>query len=527
MDVTARSDAITLGRLERLYQAHAPEAARLAFLLTGDRRAAGEVAGQAFVRLAGRFWHLRDAEAFRLRLSRTVVALARRRCRRARLARAALRRRPSGSVAAPEHGDDVLASGPASVSFRRRAAVVLRCYLGLSEQEAAEVMGCSAGAVRSLVDRGIPALDHRAESVTLPPGHGSRMLARARRRLRRNAGLAAATLVVVVAGGLVAGSLARGGTERMVHRNEVPPDHFVGSGIEKGRGWRMFVRTWGEGAPCVMVLVGAGSSSPCSAITQARPLGYSVGYSDRLKRPYVVAVAPLGSTVALAPGSYASPAAPAPGVRHQEPLTYVGVLRSGRGLPARVAYIGFLGPRATFGYLFSWGPGGAPAGFLDMRVSSNPGTRTGVGWTMNGNVDPSEVFPVGSAAARVTLLTAAAVGDRVYTLTAAAVGSKTCLYLGTPLGASRCERGGPLFSSRAAPAMLAIRAGADDSVVAGVPGPGVARVTIGYGVHRDTLSLTGGPAGAAGRYFIEAVPSASGWVVTEDASGRVLGRTRF
>src|SRR5919199_4556231 len=112
MDVTARSDAITLGRLERLYEAHAPEAARLAFLLTGDRRAAGEVAGQAFVRLAGRFWHLRDAEAFRLRLSRTVVALARRRCRRARPPPAGLRRRPPRPLAAPQHRDGGPPSGP-------------------------------------------------------------------------------------------------------------------------------------------------------------------------------------------------------------------------------------------------------------------------------------------------------------------------------------------------------------------------------------------------------------------------------
>ncbi|MGH2546544.1 MAG: RNA polymerase sigma factor, partial [Actinomycetota bacterium] len=61
------------GRLAALYEAHAPEAARLAFLLTGDRALAEDIVHEAFVRLLGRFRDLRHPEAFRAYLRTTVV----------------------------------------------------------------------------------------------------------------------------------------------------------------------------------------------------------------------------------------------------------------------------------------------------------------------------------------------------------------------------------------------------------------------------------------------------------------------
>lgn len=80
------------GRLAALYEAHAPEAARLAYLLTGDRALAEDVVHQAFVRLLGRFRDLRHPEAFRAYLRTTVVNMTRSHFRRRRVERAYVER---------------------------------------------------------------------------------------------------------------------------------------------------------------------------------------------------------------------------------------------------------------------------------------------------------------------------------------------------------------------------------------------------------------------------------------------------
>ena len=48
------------GRLGELYRRHAGDAARLAYLITGDRALADDLVQDAFVRLYGRFRDLRD-----------------------------------------------------------------------------------------------------------------------------------------------------------------------------------------------------------------------------------------------------------------------------------------------------------------------------------------------------------------------------------------------------------------------------------------------------------------------------------
>src|SRR5437867_12545204 len=84
------------GRLAELYVRHAAEAARLAYLLTGDRQLAEDLVQDAFVRLAGRLVHLRDAGAFDAYLRRTVVNLANSHFRRKRVERAYLKRERGG-----------------------------------------------------------------------------------------------------------------------------------------------------------------------------------------------------------------------------------------------------------------------------------------------------------------------------------------------------------------------------------------------------------------------------------------------
>ena len=79
------------GRLEELFLHHAPAAGRLAYLLTGDRDQAEDIVQDAFVRLARRFAHLRDPEAFPAYLQRTVVNLARSQFRPRKVERASTR----------------------------------------------------------------------------------------------------------------------------------------------------------------------------------------------------------------------------------------------------------------------------------------------------------------------------------------------------------------------------------------------------------------------------------------------------
>ena len=70
------SGSSTGDKLEDLYLCHGPEALRLAYLLTGDRELAEDLAQEAFVRVARRLTGLRDAGAVRWYLRRTVVNLA-------------------------------------------------------------------------------------------------------------------------------------------------------------------------------------------------------------------------------------------------------------------------------------------------------------------------------------------------------------------------------------------------------------------------------------------------------------------
>jgi RNA polymerase sigma-70 factor (sigma-E family) len=149
-------------RLARLYEAHAPGATRLAYLLVGDRELASDLVQDAFVRLAGRFADLRDPGAFDAYLRKTVVNLARMHFRRRRVERAYLNRaraEPRPVVELPDV-DAYLRVKQAllELPIRQRSAVVLRFYEDLSEAQIAEILRCRPGTVKSLLARGVAAL---------------------------------------------------------------------------------------------------------------------------------------------------------------------------------------------------------------------------------------------------------------------------------------------------------------------------------------------------------------------------------
>lgn len=143
-----------------LYEAHAPAAARLAFLLTGDRALAEDLVHEAFVRLFGRFRDLRHTEAFRAYLRTTVVNLARSHFRHRRVERAYVERegRAPEVAAADPSGRQDMWEALQHLQPRQRAAIVLRYYEDLTEAQTAEVLGCAVGTVKSLVSRGLDRL---------------------------------------------------------------------------------------------------------------------------------------------------------------------------------------------------------------------------------------------------------------------------------------------------------------------------------------------------------------------------------
>jgi RNA polymerase sigma-70 factor (sigma-E family) len=148
--------------LGELYERYAPAAVRLAFLLTGDRERSRDIAQDAFVRVAGRFRHLRFPDAFDAYLRRTVVNLCTSHFRRERVEREYLVREGSRRVPTADPPDlgarDELMRALRALPVRQRAAIVLRYYEDLSEDSVADALGCSVFAARSLLTRGMSAL---------------------------------------------------------------------------------------------------------------------------------------------------------------------------------------------------------------------------------------------------------------------------------------------------------------------------------------------------------------------------------
>jgi RNA polymerase sigma-70 factor (sigma-E family) len=150
------------GKLSDLYRLYADEAVRLAYLITGDHVVAEDLVQDAFVKLAGRLVHLREAGAFEAYLRRTVVNLANSHFRR-RMIERRYEEREASMLALPRHDPDIPTRVAARAALlelpvRQRTAIVLRFYVDLSEGQTAELMGCRTGTVKALVSQGMDKL---------------------------------------------------------------------------------------------------------------------------------------------------------------------------------------------------------------------------------------------------------------------------------------------------------------------------------------------------------------------------------
>ena len=131
---------------------------RTAYLLCGDWHRADDHAQAAFVALHRHWRRIRDRAALdgwmRRTLVRSVVDESRRPWRRERSTDVPIHGAPVAGVATRH----VLVDGLRSVPPRQRAVLVLRFLEGLDVAATAEVLGCSAGTVKSQTAHGLAAL---------------------------------------------------------------------------------------------------------------------------------------------------------------------------------------------------------------------------------------------------------------------------------------------------------------------------------------------------------------------------------
>jgi RNA polymerase sigma-70 factor (sigma-E family) len=167
--------SVDVGGFEEFVVARGAALLRTAFLLTADRHLAEDVVQEALSRVVGRWSRIAgagDPEPYVRRVIYTVVV--------DRSRRRSAAERPTGeanqdATAASDQNDRVaaqvtLGAALARLTVRQRQVLVLRYYEDLSEAQAAEVMGCSPGTVKSQTAHALARL--RLLSPELPVSFG-------------------------------------------------------------------------------------------------------------------------------------------------------------------------------------------------------------------------------------------------------------------------------------------------------------------------------------------------------------------
>ncbi|MCB0907207.1 MAG: SigE family RNA polymerase sigma factor [Nocardioidaceae bacterium] len=150
--------------LEQLYAAHWRSLVRLGVLLLHDQGRAEEVVQDSFVAMHNHWHRLHDPAKALAYLRQTVVNRSRSVLRHQVVVdRQAAHDRP---LVAPDGADDrarreAVLDALRALPARQREVIALRYYIDLSEQEIAETLGISRGAVKSHASRGAASLRER------------------------------------------------------------------------------------------------------------------------------------------------------------------------------------------------------------------------------------------------------------------------------------------------------------------------------------------------------------------------------
>ncbi|MDH6125747.1 SigE family RNA polymerase sigma factor [Kitasatospora sp. GP82] len=141
-----------------------PALVRTAYLLTGDRHHAEDVAQTALAKAYASWRRVRDSDSPDAYLRRILVTSNADRFRKRRppeYLTQTLPERPRHDESDPSGRLDqrhVLLSALDELPDRQRAVVVLRYWEDLSEAEVASILGCSVGTVKSQASKGLAKL---------------------------------------------------------------------------------------------------------------------------------------------------------------------------------------------------------------------------------------------------------------------------------------------------------------------------------------------------------------------------------
>ena len=156
-------------------QTHLPGLLRLAGVLSRDRQTSEDVVQEVLFRASKRWDQIGEAGAPDAYVRRMVVNeyLSWRRKWARIIPHAVI---DTGAVT-PDHAQelterDEMAARLQALPARQRAVLVLRYYEGLSDEQTADVLDCSHGAVRTAASRALASLRVTAEAELLLDGKG-------------------------------------------------------------------------------------------------------------------------------------------------------------------------------------------------------------------------------------------------------------------------------------------------------------------------------------------------------------------
>jgi RNA polymerase sigma-70 factor (sigma-E family) len=148
---------------EDVYASQYDAMIRLASLTTGDPAAAEDIVQDSFVALYRNWSEVEEPAAWLRRVvaNRSVSWL-----RRLLVARRyAARTGPEERIEASSGEDATVRAALARLTARQRAAVFLRYYLDLSEQDIAAALDCRPGTVKSLLHRALRVLKEHLDEL--------------------------------------------------------------------------------------------------------------------------------------------------------------------------------------------------------------------------------------------------------------------------------------------------------------------------------------------------------------------------
>jgi RNA polymerase sigma factor (sigma-70 family) len=145
--------------LDDLYEAHFADLMKVAFLMTGSAATAEDAVHEVFVRCIGRIDRIDHPRSY---LRAAVINECRNQYRKRE--RADAYRRDAavrfGSTGLDDLPHELMETRDALAALtpRQRAAIVLRYFVDLPDEQIAEMLGCRPATVRSLIHRAVAQL---------------------------------------------------------------------------------------------------------------------------------------------------------------------------------------------------------------------------------------------------------------------------------------------------------------------------------------------------------------------------------